>query len=154
MLEYEGLVICTVRRWRPYITIDLADDDIAQELRIKIFRALQNYDPEYGMKEKNFVFMAMTNRVKDLTMKTKRREQREVSLNEEDMSKAHISSDPYRLPLAFTDTHNRISVMMLQGFSKVEIRNHLGLTTSKFDVQIKKMREILRGAAAEYTDKQ
>jgi len=67
--RYEGLVHATMRRWRKYITPDLTDEDVKQELRIKVWRALVSFDPERGYPEERHVFGAVYNRAKDLMNK-------------------------------------------------------------------------------------
>jgi len=71
MLRYEGLVISTTRRWRGYISQELADEDVQQELRMKVFRALQTFNPNHpsGYPEERHVFGAVRNKVKDLIVK-------------------------------------------------------------------------------------
>ncbi len=71
ILEYEGLIVATTRYWREHITTDLSDDDIEQELRIKVWRALESFDPSRGYPENKHVFGVVRNRVKDLIKRKK-----------------------------------------------------------------------------------
>lgn len=80
MMEYEGLVIATTRYWRDKITTELSDEDIEQELRMKVWKALERFDPTRGYPERNHVFGYVRNRVKDLIDK-KHREHLEVAVN-------------------------------------------------------------------------
>lgn len=77
--KYEGLIVSTTMRFRPYITRDLSDEDIKQELRIKVWKALVNFDPSYGFPEERHVFGAVRNRVKDLMI---RKHRPEISIDE------------------------------------------------------------------------
>lgn len=66
LAEYENFVWSTVRYWRSRITMELEDDDIAQELRLKIYKALLRFDPEKSKDEQMHVFVAVASRIKDL----------------------------------------------------------------------------------------
>lgn len=71
---YEALIDATVRKFRSQITFELADEDIAQELRMKVLYALRRHDPA-RLEESRHVFGAILNRVKDLISKRVRSEE-------------------------------------------------------------------------------
>jgi RNA polymerase sigma factor (sigma-70 family) len=163
MLEYEGLVISTVRYWRHMITSDMEDEDIAQELRMKVWRALETFDPSKGYPERNHVFGAVRNRVKDLIGK-KRRENfeepnssmhhdavygesgvsgRDVAVVEKmrELGEIRSSTGTTDLLIGLSKSEQRVAVMMIQGFNAPEIAGELQLAVSAVRVQIAKIRE-------------
>jgi len=156
MLEYEGLVISTVRYWRHMITTDMDDEDIAQELRMKVWRALETFDPTRGYPERNHVFGAVRNRVKDLIGK-KRRENFECSLiddaagDDDWVTGGHRESaivlSKYEqqtktdLIEGISRLEQSIVILMVQGFNAPEISKEIGITVSSVRSHITKIRE-------------
>src|SRR3954453_23239603 len=73
--KHRGLVYATARRYVGFIDMDF--DDLSQELWIKVMTARRRYDPERSdMSERSYVFMAVTNKVKDLKRDTVARRKR------------------------------------------------------------------------------
>lgn len=71
--RYEGLVFKTAQIHAP--KIEEEPEDIRQILRIKVWHALTRYDPSRsGMSVDRYVFMVLTNQVKDLKKRKRRGE--------------------------------------------------------------------------------
>lgn len=159
--EYEGLVIATTRYWRHCITYDLADEDIQQELRMKVWRALLVFDPSRGYPEKNHVFGAVRNRIKDLIGK-KRREKVEVLVSTFEPSsdfhesnnffsgklhkghaKDYASIDDEKSDILFglDEIDQWIGILMAQGYNAPEISREMGITVSAVRTGIARVRE-------------
>lgn len=75
VMKYEPLIQTTVRYWRDSIPPEYSDEDIAQELRIKVITALRSYDPDHpkAIPEERHVFGALRNRIKDMQKKSWRK---------------------------------------------------------------------------------
>jgi len=151
--EYEGLVIATTKKWRYAITYDLSDDDIKQELRLKVWRALNSFDPTKWNgsvtdieKERRHVFGAVLNRVKDLMAKKKREEEILGEDCQEDRGKrpaAHKSPSPWIMEnrdvcmdhhvlSGMTNEQKLILMFLNAGYSRVETMALLSFKESAF----------------------
>lgn len=65
MRAYEGLVHSTTRMFAERARMD--EEDFAQELRLKVWQALERFDPNRSrLPEKRYVYAIMFNRVKDM----------------------------------------------------------------------------------------
>lgn len=68
---YEGLIFTTAGMYAPQVEEEF--DDICQLLRMKVWRALELYDPSRSrMPVERYVFMCVKNRCKDLVTKHRR----------------------------------------------------------------------------------
>lgn len=68
---YEGLIFTTAGMYAPRVEEEF--DDICQLLRMKVWRALELYDPARSrMPVERYVFMCVKNRCKDLVTKHRR----------------------------------------------------------------------------------
>jgi len=155
MSEYEGLVISTVRYWRHMITTDMDDEDVAQELRMKVWRALETFDPDRGYPERNHVFGAVRNRVKDLIGK-KRRENFECSLVDDSSgdddwiagsqreSAIVLSKYEQRVSTDLIEglprMEQRVAILMVQGFNAPEISREININISSVRSHIARVR--------------
>lgn len=163
--KYEGLVKSTVKYWRQYITTDLGDEDIAQELRIQIWKSLQAFDPEKakGYSEEKFVFWHVRNKIKDLIAK-KHREYFEIYTSEmnldwkngdeaETLDRNSISKLKFErkentdLISNLPRRQQEICVLMLQGYNNTEVAGIIGVTTSTLRVEIGKIKTTLTASA-------
>jgi RNA polymerase sigma factor (sigma-70 family) len=69
---YEGLVYATAARYAPYLDDDL--DDVAQVLRVKVWKSLVAFNPaRHTVGEKSWVFSCIRNQVKDILKAQDRR---------------------------------------------------------------------------------
>lgn len=70
---YEGLIFTTASMYAPQVEEEF--EDICQLLRMKVWRALELFDPERSkMPVERYVFMCVKNRCKDLVTKHRRGE--------------------------------------------------------------------------------
>src|SRR4051794_8115324 len=80
LASYEGLVFRTAQMYAPFVDDD--EEDVRQALRIKVWQALLAYRPRSletpdvkGRTPRDkYVFMCVTNQVKDLLKRKKRQE--------------------------------------------------------------------------------
>lgn len=73
LIDYRGLVFKTASLIVASVEDDF--DDIVQVLWIKVWRARESYDPARSrMPERRYVFMCLTNQVKDIMSKRRRGE--------------------------------------------------------------------------------
>jgi RNA polymerase sigma factor (sigma-70 family) len=80
LAHYEGLIFSTAQRYVALVEEDL--EDLQQLLRVKVWTALERYDPSRSrMSKDRFVFMVVRNQTKDWM---KRRSRGEVSIDELD----------------------------------------------------------------------
>ncbi len=90
LLPFEGLVHSTARKFAPQLRRE--EEDLAQELRIVVWRAVRKHDPgRSSLPLKKYVFGCMTNRLKDFkrdaAREAKRREDNGLTfLHIEDMT--------------------------------------------------------------------
>ena len=87
---YEGLVLSTSRMYASWVHRD--EEDLAQELRVRVWRALQTYDSSKSSQTvERYVFGAITNKIKDFKRDAKRAADRGHVLHIEDFLTAHYS---------------------------------------------------------------
>lgn len=132
MLEYEGLVISTTRYWRHKISEEMSDDDIKQELRIKIYKALLTFDPNRGYPEHKHVFGAVRNMVKDLIKKKNQLANQTlvselVTRDGRTIFGIVLDEDKTELLQNLSRMDQEISVMIIQGFTLREVAETIGV---------------------------
>lgn len=89
---FEGLVLTTARMFATQVGWE--EDDMAQMLRLKVWKAVASFDPSRGLSLERHVFGAITNRIKDFkrdaAREVKRRDRYGVMfLHIEDMRSAY-----------------------------------------------------------------
>jgi RNA polymerase sigma factor (sigma-70 family) len=148
--QYEGLVRTTAARYLPILGEDF--DDICQFLRIKVWRALESYDPARATQpRRDYVFSCVRNGVKDLLKARARRLKNYHGgvLSVESLSEAdsrfelgHLSEDAEQvyfdvededlnLPATLDAFERRIVVLLLLDFNQTEISRVLGVTRQR-----------------------
>lgn len=157
--EYEGLVIATTRYWRDKISSDYTDEDIEQELRMKVWKALERYDSTRGYPEKNHVFGYVRNRVKDL-MDKKHREFFETSVDfsyceRAEFLNSYVDAETREKIFDLSEKKNveatdlitclprdqqAIAVLMVQGYNLKEMSSELGIPSLVLREKIASMR--------------
>lgn len=160
---YEGLVFTTSARYSPYL--DDSPEDIAQELRVKVWRALQSYDPARATQTLDgYVFSCVVNRVKDLLKVQSRLNARRNggALYIEDCASSspaafeaeHFSSsgdladeiadaESVELPSTLTPYERRVTVLLLLDLRQAEIAMVLGVPRSRVRAAHSSVREKL-----------
>lgn len=153
LASYEGLVFRTAQLVAPQVDDD--EDDVRQLLRITAWNALNSYrsrgpevpDANGRTPRDRYVFLCVTNRVKDLLKKKKRLEdfiedkapdevRRErfyaehLSVDESAMVEAIIEGDVV-LPSTLTLMEIHVVRLLLQDLNQTEIARHLGVTRTK-----------------------
>jgi RNA polymerase sigma factor (sigma-70 family) len=84
MTSFEGLVFRTSRMYAAQVKKD--PDDLAQELRIRVWKAISTYDPERSRTSlESYVFSVVQNKIKDYKRDAARAAGRPVVLHIEDM---------------------------------------------------------------------
>lgn len=152
---YENLCYATMLKWRKYITPELSDEDVYQELMIKAWKALRNYDPSYGFPEKNHVFGAVRNRVKDLMAKRWKNEipssdtnvgmlRDQSGDNRPVIEQLHYDKRNTDIINGLPETQQWIAICITSGFTAKETKKHLGLTDSQYAKNLKAVKAHLR----------
>lgn len=149
---YEGLVRATAARYSNYLDDDV--EDIAQELRVKVWYSLQRYDPARATQQLDqFVFSCVVNRVKDLLKGQSRLNARRNGgqLYVEDCSasnpaafeaehfstgvdtviEAVVEQENFELPSTVTPDERRVVVLLLLDLKQTEIALVLGVPRSR-----------------------
>jgi RNA polymerase sigma factor (sigma-70 family) len=149
--DFEGLVYATAARYAPYLDDSL--EDIQQELRVKVWRALIAYDPaRSGLSPENYVFGCVYNRVKDLLKQQSRLNDRRngAQLYVEDVAAANpsafelryftedpelvyieVEDDPTLLPSTLTRFQAQVIHLLLLDFSQAEAARVLGVSRGR-----------------------
>lgn len=147
LAHYEGLVFKTAQMYTPFLDDD--EDDVRQQLRIKVWQALQSFDPAKARQTREkYVFMCVRNGVKDL-LKRRRRDEgfiedeapedaasrarfeaRHLSVDESAVVEAIIEGKVI-LPNTLSALEVRVVVLLLRDFNQTEIALQLGTTRQK-----------------------
>ena len=134
---FEGLVRTTARMFAAQVGRE--EEDLAQELRVRVWRAAASYDPSkttIGLKR--YVYSAVANKVKDYkrdaARDARRRELTGVSIiHIEDMrlpfNDGHGSTqEAFVLPSTVTEREASVLVMLMSDATKAEVAASLGIT--------------------------
>lgn len=141
--HYEGLVFATARRYERYVELEF--EDFTQLLRIKVWRALEAYDPaRSAMTVKRYVFQCVANQVKDVLKKKRRGEvhledvagvrtgdgkldadstrfaANFLSISEEEAFR-EVEEVEVNLPETLTTDEHRVAVMLIEDFTQPDI---------------------------------
>lgn len=168
---YEGLIFSTAQRLVG--RIDHMDQaDIEQELRVKVWRALRAFNPAHRRRgeavdafEKRYVFMCVTDRVKDLTTKRARRGELHIEdfCSDSPLEGAHSQREWFEgrfmvttveevfrevedegVPLPeLTDTELQAVCLLYEGYRQTEVAGQLGLTKYEMERTIRSIRDKL-----------
>lgn len=152
MLRYEGLVKATARRFEHWIHPDFEFEDICQELRVKVFSALSNFDSSYGYPEEKHVYGVVANRIKDLIKRKRRPESsfsqsristesfeagsvtKIISSGERDI--AYESAQTTDAISELPHTHQSIAVNLVLGFTAAETCSALKISSVKYRLMV------------------
>ncbi len=141
---YEGLVRKTASMIQPYVQEEY--DDIVAILRIKVWRALDAFDPERARQPvERYVFMCVANQKKDL-LKRKRRQ--EVPLDETydapvdpDVVYGDVEDVTPVLPNSLTELEYELIKRLYLGYTERQVGRMLGLTRSEMERALESVRE-------------
>lgn len=152
---YEGLVRATASRYVG--TVDLEYDDLLQELRLKILTARRAYDRTRSrMTERAFVFMAVTNRVKDLKRDSAARRRRRQDVFVEDevdasdlehLAEGHdevfgaVDEGLFRLPATLTEFEREVVILLTLDFNQREVAERLEVGRQRVRLAVTTVRE-------------
>lgn len=163
MRRYEGLIFKTAQMHAHAIEED--PEDVRQILRIKVWRGLIAYDhTRSGMSRDRFVFMVLTNQVKDLKKRKRRGElhiedlvadrggrgfQARDSFDERYLSEDHeqtfgeVEDDDLVIPSTLTQLERRIVALLFRDYKQTEAARQLGLETREVERAVRSIREKL-----------
>lgn len=158
--EYEGLIHSTAARYAPIL--DEHDfEDVQQVLRLKVWKALEAFDPSRSSKpEQSWVFSCVTNQVKDLLKASSRRNDarggRQLYVEDErwmpgnadrapdstkfDMDHFSMTEDEafqavleerVKLPSTLTEFEKQVIALLMLDLNQTEIARTLGATRTK-----------------------
>jgi RNA polymerase sigma factor (sigma-70 family) len=152
--DYEGLVRCTAAKY--YLRLGMEFEDLAQELRLKCWRAKERYDPSRSKQtEKAFVFSCMTNFIVDLTRQSIRRKNgnlTEVPMpgDSEDLgvgaSCAHdevyggVDSSDFQMPSTVSQRERVLIFLLTLGYSQTEVARMMELELKDVERSVRKLR--------------
>lgn len=166
---YEGLVFKTTSMYVEIVEDDF--DDVQQFLRIKVWRALESFDPALARQTVDgYVFQCMRNGVKDL-LKKKRRdlsyiedhadhyqhephgsnaprpldrfEHSYLSADHEQTFGAVDEQGALVMPSTLTPTERSIVALLYAGYTQKEAAVHLGLRRAEMERSVKSIRQKL-----------
>lgn len=145
--SYEGLVRTTAARYAPLLDDDF--DDVAQVLRMKVWQALDRFDPSRSnMDVRNYVFQCVRNRLKDLFKQQDRlnKKRRGAQLYIEDfMADAEmnftarhlkldqevayfsVEDEDIAVPSTLNELERSVVALLLLDFSQAEIARQLNV---------------------------
>lgn len=165
MRRYEGLIFKTAQMHAHAIEDD--PEDVRQILRIKVWRALVAYDASRSqMSRDRFVFMVLTNQVKDLKKRKRRGElhiedvaprgrnqygtagqrdwfdQRYLSEDHEQVY-GDVEDDDLVVPSTLTPLERRVVALLFRDYKQTEAARQLGLETREVERAVRSIREKL-----------
>lgn len=140
---YEGLVRKTASLVAPYVQEEY--DDIVAILRIKVWRALEAFDPARARQPiQGYVFMCVTNQKKDL-LKRKRRQ--EVPLGDDydvtvdsDQVYADVEDVAPVIPSTLTGFERRVVALLYVGYTERQAARELGVTRTILERSLDEVR--------------
>jgi DNA-directed RNA polymerase specialized sigma24 family protein len=150
--------------------IGMEEDDLAQELRIKVWSVIPRYDPARSpLTLERYVFGALTNKIKDFKRGAGREAKRRVTFGVEflhiedmrgwdDLSRqeafdgqfhfvereevfSQIEEGRFVLPAGVTHTEARVLVLLMTDHTKSEIALRLGITKTEVFRSMTALRE-------------
>lgn len=146
LLDFEGLIFSTAARYADLLDDDL--DDIRQVLRVKVWKALEHYDPaRSALDHKRFIFGCMRNFVKDLLKSQDRRNKarggrqqyitdvldafpyfEELALAETaDEAYFEVEDEDVTLPATLTPLEREVVALLVLDYNQTEISEVLGV---------------------------
>lgn len=155
--DYRGLVFATARRYVGFV--DLEFEDLAQELWVKVLVARRAFNPQRSrMTERQFVFMSVTNKMKDLKRDTANRRRRGrgseadiADVGHEDevrhLAQSHdetfrnVDDGTFRLPSTLTEFEVEVVVLLTLDFNQTEAAAHLGVPRTRVRAALASVQE-------------
>lgn len=145
---YEGLIHKTAGMYARFIQEDY--DDIVSILRIKVWWALEYYDPARSRQPVDrFVFSCVKNQVKDL-LKRKRRDEVYLEDQPESITDHHcvdadvvfqdIERELPGIPNTLTGVEREVLVRLYLSLTQREVSADLGLTRSEMEKTMRSLR--------------
>lgn len=136
---YEGLVRKTASLLEG--RVDESYEDLCSMIRIKVWRALESYDPERSkLPERNYVFSCVVNLKKDLYKKEARRDEdlyledltaaagfEERYLAVEEVVQESLEDEGVFLPSTLSHVERRVITYLYVGYTEWDARRELGL---------------------------
>lgn len=159
---YEGLVFKTASMYAAYVEEDL--EDIQQVLRIKVWRALEAFDPtRSSMTRQRYVFSCVKNQCKDLVKKKRRNELfiedvSGVKVGTDDFTVRdafearylcsdasehfdHIESGPPLIPSTLSKLEREVVALLYLDFSQKEAATLLGVRRNEMERAVRSLRD-------------
>lgn len=160
---YEGLVFKTASMYSSYVEEDF--EDIQQVLRIKVWRALEAFDPtRSNMTRQRYVFSCVKNQCKDLVKKKRRNELfiedlapveveqgqlggprdrfdwRYLSADA-DQAYGAVESAPPLIPSTLSKLEREVLALLYLDFSQKEAATLLGVRRNEMERAVKSLRD-------------
>jgi RNA polymerase sigma factor (sigma-70 family) len=130
LADFEGLVFATAARYAPMLDDDI--EDIQQLLRIKVWQALDAFDPSRtSVPLENFVFSCLRNRMKDMFKAQDRRNQKRGGHQLSDEVYFTVEDEAAPLPSTLNELEQQVVALLLLDFSQTEIARQLEVTRER-----------------------
>jgi RNA polymerase sigma factor (sigma-70 family) len=166
--DFEGLVYSTARMFAARVRRE--EDDLAQELRVRVWRAIVTYDATKSpLSLERYVFQAVTNKIKDYKRDAARAKRREdddgmTLLHIEDIRLAWHSQEVFDgffhfvthdevygsvdeghfvLPATVTGREADVLVLLMMGMNKRQVAERLTLARADVDRAVGSLRDKL-----------
>lgn len=160
---FEGLVQTTARMWAAQVRRE--EHDLAQELRIRVWRAITSYDPSKSrLPLERYVFQAVTNKIKDFKRDAQRERDRceryglsfihledwrsetgqlgldGVHFIDHDEVYRAVDEGYFVLPSSVTRREAKVLVLLMMELSRPKVALRLGIGTEGVDQCIASLR--------------
>lgn len=165
---FEGLVRSTARMFAGQVGRD--PEDLAQELRVRCWRAIASYDPARSTQSlQRYVFSAVANKVKDFkrdaAREAARRERHGLSFTHIEDTLVHdgrlspaerfdqlhhhvgaeevyaaVEAQRFECPASVSAAERRVLVALMCGASRAEVARLLGLSRGRVDEIVRTLR--------------
>lgn len=164
--SFEGLVRSTARMFAAQVKRE--EDDLAQELRVRVWRAMASWEPSRGVALDRYVFQAVTNKIKDYkrdaAREAKRREREGIGFVyiedlflfteatgqqerfdslyhyvERDEVYAEVDGR-FVMPSSVTELEAGVLLFLMTGLSKTEVAVRLSLTRAQVEESVEALR--------------
>lgn len=134
--DYEGLVYATAALVAPLVQEEF--EDIAQLLRVKVWRALEAFDPTRSrLPRRRYVFMCVTNQVKDIKNRKRRYDLHIEALGEDgaahdgfelrylavdaEVVYAEVDDEPLVLPTTLSAQEGQVVILLCEDYKQAEV---------------------------------
>lgn len=155
--SFEGLVFTTAQMYAGQVRRE--PDDLAQELRVRVWRAVTTFDPTRSRQSlERYVFSAITNKIKDYkrdaAREAKRREDTGLTFIQvddvfllthyhfvtHDEVFAQVENESFEMPATVTGDERRVLALLIFGYTRAEVAREMQRTRVEVDEVVRELR--------------